>query len=100
MKSMINFNPRLRPNDALGSEEIEAKANERNAKTRELTEQAYKTAGVPVSASERAADHSSVMRQTAEAKKARKDARIWHKGKNVFEEKEENLGDFDGGWDD
>lgn len=91
---MINFNPRLRPNDSLEPDEIEAKAKERNAKTRELTEQAYKTAGVPVSTSERAADHSSVMRQTAEAKKARRDARTWHKAKNIFSTKEEHLDDF------
>lgn len=78
---MINFNPRLTPNDSLTPNEIEAKVNARNEETRKLAEQAYLTGGVPVSAAERAAEHSSIQRQTAEAKKARKDAKTWWKAK-------------------
>jgi len=73
----INFNPNLPKNDSLKPGEIEDRANARNAQTRELVEKAYLTGEVPVSAAERAADHSSIQRQTAEAKKARKDARTW-----------------------
>lgn len=78
---MINFNPRLTPNDSLTPNEIEEKVNARNEETRRLAEQAYLTGGVPVSAAERAARHSSVQRQTAEAKKARRDAKTWWKAK-------------------
>jgi hypothetical protein len=34
-----------------------------------------------VSAAQRAAEHSSIQRQTAEAKKARRDAKTWWKAK-------------------
>jgi hypothetical protein len=78
---MINFNPNRRPNDSLSPEEIAAKAEQRNLETRELTKRAYLTAEVPVTHAERAADHSSVTRQTAEAKKARKDAATWSRTK-------------------
>lgn len=78
---MINFNPHLRYNDSLTPEEIAAKAERRNEETRRLTEQAYLAGDVPVKAAERAADHSSVTRQTAEAKKARKDAATWSDAK-------------------
>jgi hypothetical protein len=77
----INFNPRLTPNDSLTPNEIEAKVNARNAETKKLAEQAYLTGGVPVSAAQRAAEHSSIQRQTAEAKKARRDAKTWWKAK-------------------
>ena len=92
----INFNPRLNPNDSLEPHEIEAKVNERNAKTRELAEKAYLTGGVPVSASQKAADHASIQRQTAEGKKARRDATNWWKAKNIFGDKEENLDNYSG----
>jgi hypothetical protein len=78
---MINFNPNLRKNDSLSPEEIAAKAQHRNAETRDLTEKAYLASDVPPCTAERAADHSSVMRQTGEAKKARRDAAFWSKAK-------------------
>jgi len=80
---MINFNPRLPINDSLTPEQIAAKAENRNAETRELTEKAYLVAGVPPSAAKRSADHASIMRQTAEAEKARKDAGTWLKAKDA-----------------
>jgi hypothetical protein len=73
----IFFNPNLRQNDALPPSEIEAKVAKRNEETRNLAKQAYETGGVPESSAQRAADHSSVSRQTSEGKKARKDARTW-----------------------
>ncbi len=79
MTDKINYNPNLPPNDSLRPAEIQARAEARNAETREMVEKAYLTGGVPVSAAERAADHSSVCRQTAEAKKARRDAATWFK---------------------
>ncbi len=82
----INFNPNLPPNDSLEPWEIDAKVAGRNAETRQLTEKAYKTGGVPDKAAERAANHSSITRQTAEAKKDRRDAKTWWKGKNVWSE--------------
>jgi hypothetical protein len=82
----INFNPNLPPNDSLEPWEIDAKVAGRNAETRHLTEKAYKTGGVPDSAAERAANHSSVTRQTAEAKKDRRDAKTWSKAKRVWGE--------------
>lgn len=78
----INFNPNLPPNDSLEPWQIEAKIAARNAETRHLAEQAYLAGGVPPSAAERTAAHSSISRQTPEAKKARRDARIWWKAKN------------------
>ena len=75
----INYNPNLPPNDALTPSEIEARAARRNEETRHLAEQAYLTGNVPPSAAGRAADHSSITRQTAEAKKARRDAAHWFK---------------------
>jgi DNA-binding ferritin-like protein len=82
----INFNPNLPPNDSLEPWQIEAKVAARNAETRKLTEQALKTGGVPPSTAERAADHSSIARQTPEAKKARRDARTWWRAKNKYSE--------------
>lgn len=82
----INYNANLPKNDALEPWEIEAKVAARNAETRNLTEKAYLTGGVPPSTAERAADHSSIARQTPEAKKARKDAKVWWKAKNIFDE--------------
>jgi len=73
----INFNPNLNHNDSLSPEEIDKKVEERNKETRSLTEKAYLTGDVPVTASERAAEHSSITRQTAEGKKARRDAGNW-----------------------
>lgn len=90
----IFFNPRLNPNDSLTPAEIEAKVNERNAKTRDLAEKAYLTGNVPVSAAQKAADHASIQRQTAEGKKARRDANTWYKAKNIFGDKEENLDQY------
>jgi hypothetical protein len=78
----INFNPNLPPNDSLTPEEIQAKVRERNAETQELAKQAYITGGVPISAADNAAKHSSITRRTPEAKKAIKDAGIWWKAKN------------------
>lgn len=78
----INYNPNLPPGDSLTPEQIRAKTDERNAQTREMVNRAYQTGGVPVSSAERAADHSSIARQTAEAKKANRDARTWWKAKN------------------
>jgi hypothetical protein len=85
----INFNPRLAPNDALTPSEIEAKVAARNEETRKLTEQAYLTGGIPVSAAQRVADHASVQRQTAEAKKARRDAKTWWKAKFWSDDEED-----------
>jgi hypothetical protein len=85
----INFNPRLTPDDALTPGEIEAKIAARNEETRRLTEQAYLTGGVPVSAAEKAASHSSIQRQTAEAKKARRDAKTWWKAKFWSDEEDD-----------
>lgn len=82
----INYNPNLPNNDALEPCEIEAKVAARNAETRHLTEKAYLVGGVPPTTAERAADHSSIARQTPEAKKARKDAKVWWKAKNIFDE--------------
>jgi hypothetical protein len=82
---MINFNPNLRKNDSLSPEEIAAKAQHRNAETRDLTEKAYLASDVPPCTAERAAEHSSVMRETAEAKKARRDAGFWSRAKNHLE---------------
>ncbi|HEY9711075.1 MAG TPA: hypothetical protein V6D48_22905 [Oculatellaceae cyanobacterium] len=95
----INFNPRLNPNDSLEPHEIEAKVNQINAKTREQAERAYLTGGVPVSASQKAADHSAIQRQTAEGKKARRDANNWWKAKNIFSAKEEDLDNYSEDWD-
>lgn len=78
---MINFNPNLRHNDSLSPEEIARRAEQCNENTRQLTEQAYLAADVPPSAAARAADHSSVTRQTGEAKKARRDAATWSRAK-------------------
>jgi hypothetical protein len=80
----IKFNPNLPPNDSLEPWEIEAKIAAKNAETRALTERAYKTGGVPDRAAERAAGHSSVTRQTPEAKKDRRDAKTWWKAKNAW----------------
>jgi hypothetical protein len=80
--SNIQFNPNLPPNDSLEPWEIQARGAARNQETRELTEKAYLVGDVPPSAAERAAEHSSVSRQTPEAKKARRDARTWWKAKN------------------
>lgn len=77
----INFNPNLPKNDSLEPWEIRAKIAERNLETQTLTEKAYEAAGVPPSIAERAADHSSVCRKTAEAQKAFRDARIWSEAK-------------------
>lgn len=77
----INFNPNLPKNDSLESWEIRAKIATRNLETQQLTEKAYEAAGVPPSIAWRAADHASVCRQTAEAKKAFRDARTWAEGK-------------------
>lgn len=77
----INFNPNLPKNDSLTPGQIEAKVNQRNAETRELAEKAYLAGGVPPSSAQRAAEHSSVERQTSEAKKARTDARHWFSGR-------------------
>ena len=85
----VNFNPRLNPNDSLEPHEIEARVNKRNAETRDMAEKAYTTGGVPLSSSQKAADHASVQRQTAEAKKARSDAKTWWKAKNIFGEEED-----------
>lgn len=82
----IFFNPNLPPNDSLTPEQIRAKTDERNAQTREMVNRAYQTGGVPVSSAERAAEHSSVARQTAEAKKANRDARTWWKAKRLEED--------------
>lgn len=82
----INFNPNLPPNDSLEPWEIEMKVGARNAETRELTEKAWLTGGVPPSTAERAADHASNSRQTPEAKKARRDARTWWRAKNECSE--------------
>jgi hypothetical protein len=73
----INFNPNLNHNDSLHPHEIEARARKRNFETREMVEKAYLTGDVPVTAAGNAADHSSVHRETAQAKKTRKDARTW-----------------------
>ncbi len=78
----INFNPSLPPNDSLEPWEIRAKTASRNFETREMVQKAYEVGGVPPSTAERAADHAAVERQTAEAKKAQKDARTWWKAKN------------------
>jgi predicted AAA+ superfamily ATPase len=78
----INFNPNLNHNDSLDPEEIEEKVNERNRDTRDMARRAYETGGVPESASRRASDHSSITRQTPEAKKARRDAETWHDAKS------------------
>lgn len=77
-------NPNLSPNDSLTPKQINEKVAERNKETRDLTEKAYQTGGVPESAAHRAAEHSSIERQTAEGKKARRDADTWHKAKNVW----------------
>jgi hypothetical protein len=82
---MINFNPNLRKNDSLSPEQITARADQRNAETRELVEKAYLASDVPITAAERAANHSSITRQTPEAQKARKDASFWAKAKNYLE---------------
>ncbi len=82
----INYNPNLPKNDALEPWQIEAKVAARNAETRHLTEKAYLVGDVPPTTAGRAADHSSVTRQTPEAKKARKDAKTWWKAKNIFDE--------------
>lgn len=73
----INFNPNLPKNDSLSPKEIEQKVSDRNSKTRELAEKAYLTSDVPVSAAQAAAEHSSIQRETAQAKKARRDANTW-----------------------
>lgn len=78
----IHYNPNLRPNDSLTPEQIRAKTDERNAQTREMVSKAYQSGGVPVSSAERAAEHSSVSRQTAEAQKSYRDARTWWNAKN------------------
>lgn len=82
----IDFNPNLPPNDSLEPWEIEMKVAARNAETRELTEKAWLTGGVPPSTAKRVADHASNFRQTPEAKKARRDARTWWRAKNECED--------------
>ncbi len=78
----INFNPFLRHNDSLSPEEIQAKVDERNQKTREMVKRAYQTGDVPESAADRAAGHSSISRKTAEAQKANRDAAHWSEAQN------------------
>lgn len=78
----IFFNPNLPKNDSLTPGEIQAKVDARNSETRELTEKAYETGEVPPSSAKRAAEHSSVTRQTNEAKKDRRDAGTWWRAKN------------------
>lgn len=91
----IFFNPRLNRNDSLTPQEIEAKVAERNQETREMTKKAYETGGVPESSASRAADHSSVSRQTAEGKKARRDANTWYAAKEVESWKSNDYQDDD-----
>ena len=75
-------NPNLPPNDSLTPEQIQEKVDQRNGETRELTNKAYQAGGVPPSAADRAAKHSSITRQTAEAKKDRRDASTWREAKS------------------
>lgn len=78
----ISFNPNLPQNDSLTPEQIEEKVNERNRDTRGMAKRAYETGGVPESSARRASDHSSITRQTPEAKKARRDAETWYDAKS------------------
>lgn len=87
---MINFNPNLPPNDSLKPWEIEDRVAQLNAQIRKSAEEAYKTGGVPDKAAERAAKHSSITRQTPEAKKDRRDATTWWIAKNGCEWEEDD----------
>lgn len=78
----INYNPNLPPNDSLEPWEIRAKVNDRNAETSTLAKKAYEAGGVPPSSADRAAENLSVSRETAEAKKAYRDARTWFYAKS------------------
>ena len=82
----INFNPNLPPNDSLEPWEIRARVSSRNSETRQLAEKAYEVGGVPPSTAERAADNLSVSRETAQAKKAYRDARTWWNAKRNEED--------------
>lgn len=85
----IDFNPNLPPNDSLEPWQINARVSSRNAETEHLAKQAYIVGGVPPTIAERAAEHSSVTRQTPAAKKARRDAGIWHKAMGTLRRAEE-----------